>query len=72
MKKFLAFLLIVAIACTAVEDMDFEGLLDKFFELLKKGWNWIQEQGILNIIAEYCPGWTAVFCSQIAKYHFEK
>ena len=42
MKKFLAFLLIAIIACTAVEDLELEGLWDKFKNWCKKNWSKIK------------------------------
>ena len=52
MKKFLAFLLIVAIACTAVEDIDLGNIFQKIWGWIKKAWNWLKEEGILDEIKD--------------------
>ena len=70
MKKFLAFLLIVAIACTAVEDIDFEGFFGKLWGWVKKAWNWLGNTGILNVAASFCPGWLGAICQAAASHRF--
>ena len=50
MKKFLAFLLIAVIACTAVEDFDFEGFWDGFVDIFRRGVEWFQRNGFWDQI----------------------
>ena len=50
MKKFLAFLLIVAIACTAVEDIELENIFTNIWGWIKKAWNWLKDHGVLDAV----------------------
>ena len=52
MKKFLAFLLIAIVACTTVEDLDFDSWWDKIKDFFKKGWNWLKEHGVLDLVKD--------------------
>ena len=51
MKQFLAFLLIAIVACTTV-DLDLESWWDDIVDFFKKGWNWLKEHGVLDLVKE--------------------
>ena len=70
MKKFLAFLLIAVIACTAVEDLDFEGFWGSVWSGIKTAWNWLGDHGVLGAVAGLCPGWVGPVCQAAAGYRF--
>ena len=52
--KFLAFFLIAVIACAAVEEQVLDSWLgnlwDKIKNAFKKAWNWLKENGYLELI----------------------
>ena len=68
MKQFLAFLLIAIVACTTV-DLDLESWWDSIVDFFTRGWNWLKENGLLDIIKDtliklgkeaainLCAGW---------------
>ena len=51
MKQFLAFLLIAIVACTTV-DIDLESWWDSIVDFFSKGWNWLKENGLIDIIID--------------------
>ena len=69
MKKFLVFLLIAVIACTAVEDFELNGLWGKIKGWLNSAWDWIYDHTIgklqewaINQVNKACQKYIGLNC----------